>query len=103
MTRLSDGDKLHNLSVSLTIGIEEETGNQHFQQRIPPITVGKGNDDASKTENFHYPGSVLLRFNIQVSANRIQTSNFNLTPRLQMLSTDMEKLYLSNDLKEARQ
>ncbi|GFW69495.1 hypothetical protein TNCV_488411 [Trichonephila clavipes] len=110
VVRLSEGDELDKLSVSLTIRVEDETGNHHFQERIPPNTMGKGNENktvqnliASKIdlENFHYPGSVLLSFNFQVSANRIQTSNFNLSPGLQMLSTDMEELYLSNDLKEA--
>ncbi|GFW34088.1 hypothetical protein TNCV_287721 [Trichonephila clavipes] len=110
IARLYDGDELHNLSVSLIIEVEDETGNHHFQRRIPPITMGKGNDDATvqsliachtDLEKFHYPGSVSLRFNFQVSANRIQTSNFNLSPGLQMLSSDLEKLYLSNYLKEA--
>ncbi|GFY46862.1 hypothetical protein TNIN_172881 [Trichonephila inaurata madagascariensis] len=110
IARLSDGDELYSLSVSLTIEVEDETGNHHFQRIIPPITMGKGKDDetvqsliTSQTDlkNFHYPGSVLLRFNFQVSANRIQTSNFNLSPGLQMLSLDLEKLYLSNHLQEA--
>lgn len=112
LTRLSASDELYNLSLSLIITVEDETGSLHFQKRLPFITVGNkdGFEDVfihnlieSKRDlkNVHYPGSIFLYFDFHVSANPIQTFNFNCSPGLKELSTDMERLYLNKDLKEA--
>ncbi|GFT96842.1 hypothetical protein NPIL_168961 [Nephila pilipes] len=110
LTRMTDGDELDSLAVSLTISVEDGTGSLHLKKRIPPCIVENKEDGGIKfnfvgrkraVTNVNFFGSLILHFKIYVSADPLQTSRFNFNYGLQKLSMDMQDLYSSTVLKDA--